>query len=225
MRVVVVEDQILFQELLVSLLEEKLSHEVVGIAADGETAIEMIRKERPDLVILDILIPKLSGIRVARTIMDEIPAVRILALSAETDPKTIYQIHQLHLPAFVDKKEASADVLEEAIQRVLDGKRYFSASHQRTMAELKRDPVAFQKILTKREQEILTHIGAGLSDSDIGGLVGLTQASVQSHRRNLFRKLDVHSTPELIRFANECGFWKTAFPGMDLTDNTYHLHD
>ena len=225
MRVVVVEDQILFQEFLVDLLEKKLSHDIVGIAADGETALEMIREERPDLVILDILIPKLSGIHVARRIIDEMPKVRILALSAETDPKTIYQLHQLHLPAFVDKKEASADILKEAIQRVLEGKRYFSPSHQRTVAELKRDPLAFQKILTKREQEILTHIGAGLSDSEIGELVGLTQASVQSHRRNLFRKLDVHSTPELIRFANECGFWKTAFPDMGLTDSTYHLHD
>ena len=225
MRVVVVEDQILFQELLVRLLEENLSHEVVGIAVDGETAIELIRKEQPDLVILDILIPKLSGIHVAKTIIGELPSIRILALSTETDLKTAYQVHQLYIHGFVDKKEASVDVLTEAIGSVIEGRRYRSPSLQAIITDLKRDPNAFQKILTKREQEVLTHIGAGLSDAAIGELLGLSDSSIQSHRRNLFRKLDVHSTPELIRYATETGFWKPAFPRMDLTDDTYHLHE
>jgi DNA-binding NarL/FixJ family response regulator len=225
MRVIVVEDQILIREFLVELLGKKLSHEVIGVATDGESALELIRKERPDLVILDILIPKLSGIHVARAIIDELPEVRILALSTETDPKTIHQIHQLHLQGFVDKAEASPEVLAEAIQLISEGKRYFSDSLLKSVSRLKNDPTAFQKILTKREQEILTHIGGGLSDREIGATLGLSQASVQSHRRNLFRKLDVHSTPELIRYANDCGFWKTAFPRMGLSDGTYHLHD
>ena len=224
MRVIVVEDQILFQEFLVNLLREKLSLDVVGVAVDGVTGLEVIRREEPDMVLLDILIPKLSGIHVARAILDELPKVRILALSSETDLKTVHQIHQLHLPAFVDKKEASLEVLEKAINRVREGKRYFSPSLEMTVSQLKADPQAFQKILTKREQEVLTLIGSGLSDRVIGEQIGLSESSIQTHRRNICRKLDVHSTPELIRFANECGFWKTAFSRMDLRD-TYHLHD
>lgn len=224
MRAVVVEDQILFQEFLVGLLKERLGFEVAGVAVDGESALEIIRREKPDLVILDILIPKLSGIHVAKRLLAELPEIRIVALSTETDPKTVYQVHRLHLPAFIDKKEASIEVLQEAIRRALDRKRYFSPSVKEVLDRLRTDPNAFPKILTKREQEILTLIGAGLSDLEIGEVFSLSESSIQTHRRNLLHKLNVHSTPELIRYANESGFWKTAFSRMDLRD-TYHLHE
>ena len=71
---------------------------------------------------------------------------------------------------------------------------------------------------------MLTQIGAGLSDSVIGRILGLSETSIQTHRRNLFKKLDVHSTPELIRFANETGFWKASFNRMELA-HTYHIHE
>lgn len=224
MRVAVIEDQVLFRELLVNLLVGKLSFELAGTAGEGPEGLELIRSTRPELVILDILIPKLSGIQVARQIMDELPSTRILAISSETDIKTIHQIHQLRLNGFVDKNEASVEVLTEAIRTVSGGKSYYSESLRITVQKLRADPNAFQKILTRREQEVLTHIGAGLSDGEIGKILGLSTTSVQSHRRNLFRKLNVHNTPELIRFANEAGFWKAAFPRMGLTD-TYHLHE
>ncbi|MEX0332516.1 MAG: LuxR C-terminal-related transcriptional regulator [Puniceicoccaceae bacterium] len=224
MRVVVVEDQILFQEFLIDQLRDKMGFEIAGIATDGEAALELILREKPDLVILDILIPKLSGIHVARRLLAVMPKLRIIALSAETDPKTVYQVNKQHLPAFIDKKEASVDVLRQAIEGVLARQRYYSPSIQAVLNQLRTDPKAFQKILTKREQEVLTLIGSGLSDREIGEGLGLSESSVQTHRRNLFRKLDVHSTPELIRYANECGFWKPAFPSMGLQD-TYHVHD
>ncbi|NDV61389.1 response regulator transcription factor [Puniceicoccales bacterium CK1056] len=224
MKVIVVEDQLLFQEFLVNLLKEKLSMEVVGVAGDGESALEMILNSKPDLVILDILIPKLSGILVARAVLDKYPTTRILAISSETDIKTIHQVHQLNLSGFIDKNEASMDVLVEAIRAIQQHKRYFSKSLQLTIRKLKADPLAFQKILSKREQEILTYIGGGLSDLEIGQRLGLSDTSIQSHRRNLFRKLDVHSTPELIRFAQESGFWKASFRKMGLSES-YHIHE
>ena len=224
MRVVIVEDQILFKEFLVDLLGSKLGHEIVGVAGDGESALKVIRDSRPDLVLLDILIPKLSGIHVAKTIQEELPQIRIIALSAEMDAKTVFQVNQLHLPGFLDKNEASMEVLSEAIRLVADKKRYCSESIKSKIIALKTDPKAFQKILTRREQEVLTYIGAGLSDAEIAGYLELSASSVQSHRANLMNKLDVHSTPELIRFANEHGFWKPAFEKMDLRE-TYHLHN
>jgi DNA-binding NarL/FixJ family response regulator len=224
MKVIVVEDQVLFQEFLVGLLRDRLSFEVVGVATDGEQALEMILKERPDLVILDILIPKLSGIRVARAVLDKYPATRILAISSETDIKTVHQLHRLNLSGFVDKNEATVDILVEAIEAILQNQRYFSESLQETVRELRTDPLAFQKILTKREQEILTYIGGGLSDPEIGKRLGLSETSIQSHRRNLLRKLDLHSTPELIRFAHESGFWKASFQKLGLSES-YHIHD
>jgi len=218
MRAVVVEDQILFQELLVDLLTRRLGIELAGVAGDGPAALELVRKTRPDLVVLDILIPQLSGIQVARTILEELPATRILAVSTETDPKTVHQIHLLNLAGFIDKNEATTAVLTEALHEIREGRRYFSASMLAVVRQLRAHPQSFPKILSPREQEILSHIGGGLSDSQIGRLLGLTENSVQSHRRNLLRKLDLHSTPELMRYALEAGFWKPAFPRLQLED-------
>jgi len=224
MKVVVVEDQILFQELLVRLLNERLGYEVAGVAADGPSALELARQHRPDLLILDILIPEISGIMVASILRRELPQLRILALSSETDPKTLAQIHSLKLAGFVDKKEATVDMLLNAILAVREGRRFFSDSMLRAIRELRSNPHSFQKILTRREQEVLSHIGGGLSDPEIGKVLGLSVTSVQSHRRNLLRKLDVHSTPELIRYALENGFWKARFRQMGLVDS-YHIHE
>lgn len=224
MRAVVVEDQALFREFLVMMLADKMGIDVVGTASDGPTALEVLAATRPDLVILDILIPRLSGIRVARQFLDQRPDTRILALSAEMDPKTVYQVHRLNLLAFVDKNEASTEVLKEALERVCSRRRYYSESVRRVLHELRTDPAAFPKVLTRREQEVLSHIGGGLSDEEIGRILGLSPASVQSHRKNLFNKLSVHSTPELIRYAVDAGFWKPEFERMDLQDG-YHLHE
>jgi len=224
MKVVVVEDQVLFQEFLVDLLRNRLELEIAGIADNGEDALEIIRETRPELLVLDILIPRLSGIHVARTVQKECPSTRILAISSENDIKTIHQVHRLRLMGFVDKNEASVDILVEAVHSILRGKPFFSESLKLTVKQLKTDPKAFQKILTRREQEVLSYIGGGLSDEEIGHTLGLSTTSIQSHRRNLFRKLDAHSTPELIRFAQEAGFWKASFKRMGL-GNSYHIHE
>ena len=224
MRIVVIEDQALFRELLIDEVQNKLGHEILGIAEDGESAIELVRSTKPDLLILDVLIPKLSGILVAKTIKQFLPQVRILILSNQMDAKTLYQLHKLYLAGFIDKNEASRKILGEALAAMEQKKRYFSESMQSAVRRLKSDPNAFQKILTPREQEVLTHIGAGLSDTEIGKMLGLNPSSVQSHRSNIMQKLNVHGTPELIKFASEMGFWKPEFKRMDLTD-TYHTHD
>ena len=217
-----VEDQALFREFLVDALEGKLDCQVVGQAADGETALDVVRAQKPDLLILDILIPRLSGIHVASILGKEIPTLRIMGLSAELDVKTVHQVHRLQLAGFIDKNDAGREVLQEAVACMRKRQRYFSPTMSKVLRSLKIDPQAFSKILTRREQEVLTL--AGWSDDHIAEALGLGVTSVQTHRKNLFRKLDVHSTPELIRYAHQAGFWKSEFERMDLRD-TYHLHD
>lgn len=224
MKVVVVEDQSLFKDFLLGLLRDRFDFTLSGVAGDGETALTLIREHAPDLVLLDILIPKRSGIQVARIVREELPKTRIIAISAETDLKTIHQVHQFRPQGFINKNEATVESVVEAIRTVINGQRYVSEGLQKTITQFRTDPKAFQKILTRREQEILSYIGGGLSDEEIGGIFGLSPSSVQSHRRNLFRKLDVHSTPELIRFAQEAGFWKPSFRKMGLSE-TYHVHE
>jgi DNA-binding NarL/FixJ family response regulator len=224
MKVVVIEDQVLFQEFVVRLLGEMDDYTVVATGRTGEEALDLVRRHKPRILVLDILIPRISGIQVAATVMKEQPQTRILAISSETDSKTIYQVNRLGIAGFIDKNEATVETFKEALKAISQGKRFLSGSLKVKLQELRTDPFAFQKVLTRREQEVLTLIGGGLSDAEIGVHLGLSEGSIHSHRRNLFRKLDVHSTPELIRFANESGFWKAAFPKMDLTD-TYHIHE
>jgi DNA-binding NarL/FixJ family response regulator len=223
MKVVVVEDQSLFRDFITDLLRNRFQAEIAAVAEDGESALQCIREHRPNLVILDILIPRLSGIHVARTVQKDFPRTRILALSAEIDIKTVHQVQQLNLPGYVDKNEATVEVLSEAIETVRDGGRFYSSGLQKSIRKIRTDPLGFHKILTRREQEILAYIGGGLSDPEIGKILGLSETSVQTHRRNLLRKLDLNSTPELIRFAQESGFWKPSFRRMGL-DDTYHIH-
>ena len=224
MKIVLVEDQALFRDFLAVLVRDRLGHEVVGEAANGEQALDLIRSTLPDLIILDILIPRLSGIRVAQTISKELPSTRILALSSALDAKTVHQVHRLGLNGFVDKNEASKEVLIKAIDGIERSSRFFSDSVRRAIRRLQTDPVAFQKILSPREQEVLTLVGGGLSDEEIGMELELTPQSAQSYRKTLLRKLEVHSTPELINYAHENGFWKAAFTRMDLQDG-YHIRE
>lgn len=204
-----VEDQALFREFLETMVGEQ--YELAGSARDGEEAHELLKRTKPDLVLLDLLIPKMSGIELARQLLEWKPVPKILALSAETDAKTLYDVSRLGLPGFIDKKDGTISVLKEAIQQVGTGKRFISTSVRDRLTALRRDRNAFQKILSDREQEILGLIGGGMADTEISERLSIAESSAQTHRANILRKLELHSTTELMRYALEKGFWKTEY--------------
>ena len=223
MKTLIVEDQALFRDFLVAVLQRNEALLPLGIAGDGRTALETFRAHLPRLVLLDILIPEQSGILVARKMLQEAPTTRIIALSAERDPKTLYQIHQLRLSGFIDKNQTNTETLNQAIDTVLRGGRFFSESYRTAINTLRSSPDAFHKILTRREQEFLTLIGSGLSDEEISEKLNIRLASVPSHRQKIYKKLGLHNNTELIRYAQENGFWKPAFKDLNL-ENSYHWH-
>lgn len=222
LRIVIVEDHLMFREFIRSVLTQDFHYDVVGEAGDGIEALRICREHKPDLLVLDILIPRLSGLHVAKTVREEMPETRILMLSSECDASTLHQLHQIHVEGFIDKVEQNTQTLRKAIRTITEGGRYYSEVIQKTLNSLHKDPMAFQKILTPREMEVLSLVGGGLSDNEIGKMLGLSSMSIQSHRRNLFSKLNITTTPELVQFAHEHGFWKHQFNKMELT-RSYHI--
>lgn len=212
----------MFREFIRLVLENDFAFTVVGEAADGIEALRVCREQHPDLVLLDILIPRLSGLHVARTLREEMPQTRILMLSSECDASTLHQLNELRVDGFVDKVGQDIDVLRRAIRTVSEGGRYFADVVQQTLADLREQPEAFPKLLSPREMEVLSLVGGGLSDTEIGRILGLSPDSVKSHRRNIMKKLSIHNTPDLVQFAHDHGFWKHQFNRMDLS-RTYHV--
>ncbi len=208
LEIVIVEDQKLFQELLAQLVTSVFGYKVVGVAGDGITALKLCREFRPGLVLLDICIPQTSGLVVAEILKADFPSTKILAVSSENDPVTIHKAFKLNIQGFLDKSTQTIEILTEAIRKVSEGSTFYSPSILRVRDKLLDEPMSFQKILSAREQEILSLIGGCYSDQEIGNLVGLSPSTVQTHRKNIMGKVGVHSTPELIRYAAENGFWK-----------------
>lgn len=208
LEIVIVEDQKLFQQLLTHVVTLEFGYKVVGVADDGLNALKICREKKPNLLLLDICIPQTSGLVVAEIIRSEFPHIKILAVSSENDPVTIHRSFKIGIHGYLDKSTQTMETLTEAIQKVSMGGTYFSPSIMRVRDQLLNEPLAFQKILSPREQEIIALIGGCYSDQEIGNLVGLSPSTVQTHRKNIMGKVGVHSTPELIRYALDKGFWK-----------------
>lgn len=208
LKIVIVEDQKLFQQLLTHIAEREFGHEVIGFADNGMDAMRICREKKPDLVMLDLLIPKISGLVVAENLRQEFPRLKILAISSETDPYTIHRVFEIGFNGFVDKGSQSIERLTEAIQKVASGRPYFSETILRERDRLIREPRSFQKILSPREQEVISLIGGCYSDQEIGEFLGLSPSTVQTHRKNIMHKTGTHTTPALIKYALENGFWK-----------------
>jgi len=218
LKIIIVEDQKLFQELLTHIAVNEFGHEVIGIATNGMEAIQLCREENPDLLLLDLLIPKISGLVVAENLRHEIPDLRILAISSEVDPLTVYRAFEIGLNGFLDKGSQSIEKLTDAIESVGKGKTYFSEVILEERKKLLKEPLSFQKILSPREQEVLSLIGGCYSDQEIGEFIGLSSSTVQTHRKHIMHKTNTHSTPALIKYALENGFWK---PHEKRLENTW----
>lgn len=208
MKILVVEDESLMREVLVKLVRDKFGFKIVGQASDGLEAIEICRKETVDMVLLDIMVPKLSGVEVAETIFKEKPNLRILAISNEFDEFTLNQIFKSGVHGFVDKRGTSLDVLSQAIECVAAGKPFFTQFAINMKNKLRGDPSSFTRILSDREQEVLKYFSQGLSDDSISEKLDIRPRTVQTHRHNILKKLELHGTPELMNYGIKKGFWK-----------------
>jgi DNA-binding NarL/FixJ family response regulator len=206
LKIAVIEDHALMRDLLVKACREAIQGSVVAGARDGVSGVELCTATKPDVVILDLALPDGDGLDLLEDLFKASPTCKIIGISGYTDEFTLHRAMHSKLHGFVDKNEQTVEALADAIQTVLKGKRYLSPAVHDTHISLRNDPVSFDKILSEKEQSLLGLFGRGLTNEQVAVKVGLSELTVRNHRCRLMAKLDIRTSPELIRYALEKGF-------------------
>jgi len=203
-RVLLVDDHAVLREGLREILESRSSVTVVGEAGDGREAVEAARRLRPDVVIMDVWLPRLSGIAATAEIVKEDPAAKIIILSVHERADVVEDALFAGASGYV-VKSAAAQELITAIEAVVQRKKYISPAVAESLVdrvvhpnEAEHGPLAG---LTRREREILQRVAEGLSAKEIGVDLHISARTVDTHRGSIMRKLDVHKTAGLVRIA------------------------
>jgi DNA-binding NarL/FixJ family response regulator len=205
-RVVLIEDQIMFRASLAVLLQSKVGASIAGEFGSGFAFLEAIPSlGQIDLILLDIQLPGDDGITLTPRFKKLLPEVRIILLSSVREAYQLHRALQSGADGYVHKDD-SPEALANAIQSVLSGGCYFGYTIQQLRRQMGVDPDCFSKILSSKEQEILELLGQGLSNDDAAPILALTPESVQTHRRNIMRKLGLHSGTQLQAYALKNGF-------------------
>lgn len=197
-RLLVVDDHPMVLEGMKSMLQQLSFVELCGMATDAYAAMELIKKEQPQIVITDINMPEISGIELALKIRHEFPEVKVIAMSTFKERSYISQMIQNGAAGYL-VKSASREEIEEAILSVHEGKLYMSLDINLSAAdktELNNIPV-----LSTREKEVLVLIADGLTNPQIAAKLFISMHTVDSHRKNLLTKFGVNNTAGLIKIA------------------------
>lgn len=175
--------------------EEDIS--VVGEANDGEALIDLVRKKRPSIVITDIRMPKCDGISAAKIIKKEFPETKIIAFSMFDQAEAVEQMKQAGASGYI-MKNSSLKKLLEAIRIVAKNETFFDDAIMAKDGLTKEDI-----ILSSREKEILRLIGEGSTSQEIADRLFIGKSTVDTHRKNILKKMNIHGKTDLIRFAVE----------------------
>jgi two-component system response regulator NreC len=202
-RILVADDHPVVRKGLQSCLARQDGIKVVGEAADGEEALQKALELAPDVVLLDISMPRKDGLAVTGALRKAAPQVKVLILSVHSNKEYLFRIIQAGAHGYVSK-EASPEELMRAIESVNKGEAFFSPEvAQAALSQLvsnggKKDPFAQ---LTGREKEVLVLIAQGQSNKEIANHLGIGVRTIETHRERIMRRLDIHSVAGLTKFA------------------------
>ncbi len=206
MRVLLADDHSIVRRGMRSLLETEPGVEVVAEAADGLEALRLCEEHHPDLLILDVAMPKLNGIDVAARAQKMQPAPRAIMLSMHLDESYVMRAINAGARGYLLKDATDEDLLP-AIRAVAAGKSFFSPAVSGVLAEeyiqqlQERGLTDSYDLLTDREKEVLQALAEGRSNKEVAALLDVGLSTVETHRANLMQKLNLHSTAEIVLYA------------------------
>lgn len=207
-RVLLADDHILVRAGIRALLEKMPQVEVIGEASDGRTALEQIRVDQPDVVVMDIGMQGLNGLEATARVTQEFNDVRVIILSMHAKEEYVLRALQAGASGYLLKGAATVE-LQLALEAVMRGETYLSPAVSRQvidqyLAQLKSEPAAAGK-LTPRQREILQLIAEGKNTKEIAFVLGLSVKTVETHRSMLMERLRIRDTPGLVRYAMRMG--------------------
>ena len=210
-RVLVADDHMIVRTGIRHVLESEAEFEVVGEAASGTEALALTSQLHPDVVVLDISMPEMTGLEVAGRLRASSPHTRVLILSMHDHAEYVLESVRAGAHGYL-LKDTAATELRDAIRAICQGESYFSppvASRLSAAVREERVTQAGLEQLTGREREVLLGIARGRTNKEIAGQLGISHRTVETHRESLMRKLQLRTVAELTRFALGAGLVKS----------------
>ena len=202
--IVVADDHGIVREGLRRLLEAEPDFKVCGEAADGREVLRQVASSDPDVVVLDITMPKLGGLETLDQIRSEHKRTKVVLLSVHSDPPFIQSAVSLGADGYVLKNGPATEIVT-AVREVMNGGSYFSPAVAKEIVDQLRAPRSESKdpfsLLSGREREVLHLIADGLSAKEVAVELSISTKTVEAHRTSLMRKLNVRKATELVRYA------------------------
>jgi two-component system NarL family response regulator len=201
-RILIADDHQMVRELLCHVLQAEPDWEVVAQTGDGLQVIPLIQTTAPHVVCMDINMPGMNGIELTRSILQQWPLIKVVALSAYDDQRHVLDMLDAGASAYVTKLEASTEVLS-AVRAVLRGRTYLCPDVSGVVTDVLKGRQRAPRnsvLLSERERQVLKGVATGFTSGQIAKQLSIAASTVEVHRRNIMRKLDRHSVAELTRY-------------------------
>ena len=205
-RILITDDHQLVREGMEALIGDAPDMETVGMAASGEDAVNEARSKKPDVVIMDIVMPGMNGLEAARWIKEIDEGIRVLIVTMEVSKEYVSAAMKSGVDGYLPKS-VGKDILLEAIRTVHGGEQFFTEAITKLIyddlntAEKQRSQKNLPNQLTKREKEVLSFVAAGKSNKEIAELLYLSVKTVETHKTHILMKLGLNNNAELVRYA------------------------
>jgi len=204
-RILLADDHKIIRQGLRLLLDKQPDLEVVAEAEDGRTAVRLVREMLPDVVIMDVTMPDLNGVEATRQIVGEFPSVKVIALSMHSDSLFVIEMLRSGASGYL-LKDCAFEELARAIHTVVAGDTYLSPGISGVVVDdylhrLSKVDFSDSELLTSREREVLQLLAEGKSTKQIALKLHISVKTVETHRRQMMNKLDIHTVAELTKYA------------------------